>query len=287
MAVVKLHRLLGLVPLAEFRWNRELGRLRNRLQLARKWWLRPHTSYQPFFVVATCRSGSNLLMSYLHQQDSVSALSEVLCPQLTIGPSRFRISTRRAIQHIRYSLQGEKTPVRGCKLMLQQLAHCDLTLDKLDAAFPGAKYIILYRQSLAEQFVSQRTAMTTKQFLLMAGQERKRTSVVINPDELRAYCDQMRANYRQVLAHPWLAGRSVLLNYEELTADPQHWLNEHIWPLLDLPPVPPQTYLLKQNTEPLAQRISNYREVATLLHSPLCKQYHVWPWQRHAERRAA
>ena len=269
------------------RWDLEWQRLKNRLQLSRKWWLRPHTPYQPFFVIASCRSGSNLLLSYLKQQPSVAALSEVLCPQLPIGPSRCCVPPATAIKHIRYSLQGEKAPLRGAKLMLHQLANCQLTLDSIDAAFPTAKYIVLYRQSLAEQFVSQQTAMTTKQFLLFSGQERKQARVVIDPAALRSYCDGMRASYREAINRPWLAGRAVLLSYEELTADPAHWLADHIWPLLGLPPAPAQTSLVKQNTLPLAQQITNYHEVAGLLHSPLCRQHHVWPWQRHTLRRAA
>lgn len=269
------------------RWDLEWQRLMNHTRLARRWWLRGHQSYQPFFVIATCRSGSNLLLSYLNQSPEVSALSEVLCPQLAIGPSRYEVSPARAIKHIRYSLQAEKSPVRGAKLMLHQLASCRLTLSKLDAAFPDARYLVLYRQSLAEQFVSFESAKATKQFLVFDGQERRHAQVVVDPQELRGYCDRLRASYREAISHPWLAGRAVLLSYEELTAEPEHWLSEHICPLLGIEPMPPKTYLHKQATEPLSQRVSNYNQVATLLHSPLCRQQHVWPWERQARRRAA
>jgi hypothetical protein len=45
--------------------------------------------------------------------------------------------------------------------------------------------------------------------------------------------------------------------------------------------------LEKQATEPLAQRVKNYLQVSTLLHSPLCRQQHAWPWERQMKRRAA
>ena len=269
------------------RWDLEWQRLRHRWKLTRRWWFKAHTAYQPFFVIATCRSGSNLLLSYLCQDPNISALSEVLCPQLAIGPSRYMVSSQRAIRHIRHSFQAEKAPIRGAKLMLHQLANCRLTMSKLDAAFPEAKYIVLYRQSLAEQFVSQNAARTTKQFLILPGQERKETQVTIDPGELRSYCDHMRASYREAINHPWLAGRAVLLSYEELTADPEYWLSEQICPLLGTQPLPPKTYLQKQSTKPLAQQITNYQQVAALLHSPLCRQHHAWPWERQAKRRAA
>jgi hypothetical protein len=50
---------------------------------------------------------------------------------------------------------------------------------------------------------------------------------------------------------------------------------------------PPQTQLCKQNTRPLAQQVTNYRDVAALLQSPLCRQHHSWPWQRSNGKHAA
>src|SRR5262245_63243085 len=96
-------------------------RLKTQANLLKKWWLRRHKPYQPLFLVATCRSGSNLLMSYLAQQPGVAMLSEVLSSQLPIGPSRDCIPPASAISHISYSLQGAKTADHSCKLILYHL----------------------------------------------------------------------------------------------------------------------------------------------------------------------
>jgi LPS sulfotransferase NodH len=264
----------------------EWARLKTHLRLWQKWWLRPHRSFQPVFVIATCRSGSNLLVSYLKQQPEVAMLSEVLCSQLPYGPRRDRIPASQAIRHIRYCLQGERGVVRGCKLMLHQLADCQLSLDDLQREFPKAKFIILYRQALAEQFVSLKIAEATRQFTLGLGESPRRTEVAVNPAELRAYCDDVRRRYRDALSSPWLAERAVLLSYEELVANPAGWLKQEICPLLGVPFHPPETRLLKQNTRPLAEQVFNYREVAGLLHSPLCRQYHDLPG-RGVQRKAA
>jgi LPS sulfotransferase NodH len=265
----------------------EWQRLQHRLRLLKKWWLRPHLPYQPVFVIATCRSGSNLLVSYLDQLPSVNVLGELLCPLMPHGPRRDCIPPAKAINHIRFCLQGERGQVRGCKLMLFQLTNCGLTLDSLDAAFPQSKFIVLYRQSLAEQYVSHQTAIATRQFLLRPGERRKRTDLTIDPAHLRAYCDDIRRGYRNVLDHSWLDGRSVVLSYEELVAEPNHWLQQHICPLLGVPFVEPATKLCKQNTEPLANQIANYRDVAALLNSPLCRQHHLGPAPRQGQTRAA
>ncbi len=262
-------------------------RLKTQVNLLKKWWLRRHVPYQPLFLVATCRSGSNLLMSYLAQQPGVAMLSEVLSSQLPIGPRRDCIPPATAISHIRYCLQGEKTPVRGCKLMLYQLANCRLTLDDIHAAFPAAKYIVLYRQSLAEQFVSHQQALATRQYLLPDGEAAKQSEVVIDSAELRRYCDEIRRGYCEVLRHSWLADRAILLSYEELIADTGLWLEKRICPLLGVQYRAPQTRLRKQSTQPLADRVANYREVSSLLHSPLCRQYHHWPFPAPACARAA
>src|SRR6476660_1797023 len=150
----------------DFRW----ARFKSRLRLLQKWWLWPHATFQPLFVIATWRSGSNLLLSYLQQQPKLAMLSEVLCSRLPIGPSRDRLSPKKAIQHIRFNLQGERAVIRGCKFMLHHLSSCDLALDDLNREFPSAKYIILYRQALAEQFVSHRVAEATDQYLLREGE---------------------------------------------------------------------------------------------------------------------
>jgi LPS sulfotransferase NodH len=269
------------------RFRLEWRRLKHGYTLSRKWWLRKHEPYQPLFVIASFRSGSNLLLSYLAQQPGVSMLGEVLCHRLPIGPRRPCQTPANAVRQIRRSLQGERTPIRGCKLMLDQLKNCRLSLDHLNSAFPDAKYIVLYRQSLAEQFVSHRLAWLTQQFVLRPGEKPRRAELTIDPDDLRQYCDQTRSGYREVLNHPWLAGRAVLLSYEELTADTDHWLAEHICPLLAVPVVTPATRLLKQNTLPLDQQITNYRDVAGLLESSLCQQHHVGPWQRGCQFSAA
>jgi len=227
-----------------------------------------------------------LLLSYLKQQPNVSVLSEVLCSRLPIGPRDDRLPPKTAIRHIRYSLQGEKTAVRGCKLMLHQLSNCGLSLNDLNREFPNAKYIVLYRESLAEQFVSHRVAEATNQYLLREGDMRREAEVHVNPHELRTYCDDMRRRYHDALDCHWLAGRTVLLSYEELVADPRHWLGQHLCPLLEVPFGGSQARMNKQSTRPLAERIVNYREVAALVHSPLCRQQHSLPTRQDARRAA-
>jgi len=63
----------------------------------------------------------------------------------------------------------------------------------------------------------------------------------------------------------------VVLTYDELTSDPSRCLREVICPLLDVPPIQPKCNLCKQSTEPLADRVAHYSEVAALLNSPMAR----------------
>ena len=264
------------------RWQQ----FRQELRRQKHWWLRPHPDYQPFFILATCRSGSNLLLDYLRQFPGIAGHTEVLCPLLAIGPTRAKLRPVQAIRHIRLSLQTKRLPIRGCKLMLHQLANCQVTMPDLDRAFPRAKYLILYRESLAEQFVSQKLAETTQQWLLKPGEQQKQPRIVIQPGDLQWYCNSMRSAYGNVLQHPGLAERSAILSYEELTTNPAACLREAVCPLLGLPPAPIQTQLRKQNTKGFDERVVNYAEVKELLEGPQCWQHYAWP-ARSANRHAA
>jgi LPS sulfotransferase NodH len=274
-------------PLKLAQLGLEWQRLRHQAQLHFQWWRQPHTPYQPVFVLASHRSGSNLLIDYLNRMPGVESHSEILCRVFANGPASYQVGARRTLGHIRRSLHTLRSATRGCKLMLDQLAASRLPLDALHAAFPEAKYIVLYRQSLAEQFVSKQTAFATNQWTLCKDHERKHARVRVNPTALRTYCEKMRQSYREALGHAWLPERALVLSYEELTAHPRRWLREEICPLLGVPPSEPQTLLLKQSTLPLAERVENYSEVAALLASPLCQQRYSWPDRRETHRRAA
>jgi LPS sulfotransferase NodH len=269
--------------------RRRLLRVRqfhHQAKLMAQWWLKSATTYQPVFVLATHRSGSNLLVDYLNRLPGVKCLSEILCYTLPYGLARSQHRRQTALGHIRRSLHPLSTSIRGCKLMLDQLSNCRLPLDVLDAALPRAKYIVLYRQSLAEQFLSRQAAKATQQWFLVDGQEPKQARVAVDGESIRSYCTSIRESYREILDHAWLPQRGVLLSYEELTADPYRCFAEQICPLLGVPPSRPETALRKQNTLPLAERVANYREVAPLLTSPLCRQHYSWS-QSTALRRAA
>jgi LPS sulfotransferase NodH len=262
----------------------EYQRLKHQIRLQRHWWFKPHQPYQPLFVVATCRSGSNLLRSYLNNQPGICVQGELLYPGSPFGVRRSHTPPSTAVRHIRLSLQAAKAPVRGCKLMLYQLANCQLTIENVHAAFPHARFVVLYRQDLARQFVSQKLADITRQFALRAGEEKKQARIIVHRDELWAYCGELRNRYRELLSRAWLQECSVLVSYEELVQTPDHWLRHEICPLVGIEAVAASTNLCKQNSQPLSATIANYAEIEQFL--PACRQRLEWTHVGSAGRAA-
>jgi LPS sulfotransferase NodH len=277
-------RVRGLVSAAS--WL-QCKRCLHQARLWAQWRLRTHTPYRALFVLATPRSGSTLLGDYVNSLVGVEIQSEILHPSAPIGIAPAQSNADAAIRHIRHSLHLSRTPIRGCKLMLDHLDNCALTLDALNSAFPDSRYVILYRQSLAAQYLSLESAWATNQWILHEDHQRTNPRVHLDPGKLRSYCEGTRSAYRRILDHAWLQKRSALISYEELTVDPDRSLQKQICPLLDVPVAPLKTTLLKQNTSPLHQRVANYAAIAPLLASPLCHQYYTWPDERSAHRRAA
>lgn len=240
-------------------------------------WRRPDDAYRPLLVIATARSGSNLLLDYLRRLPGVACRSEVLCTHRPFGISPRQTKPATALAHIERSLRSLREPIRGCKLMLNQVAACGLTIETIDAAFPEARYLVLYRQSLAEQFISRESALLTGQWLLREGEERKQAGVHVDPAKLRSFAEETRQAYRKILSYGPLRERSAILSYEELAENPSACFQQVICPLLGVPAATPRPALRKQNVLPLTQRVVNYREVAALLDSPVCHQHYSWP----------
>jgi LPS sulfotransferase NodH len=274
-------------PHSKIGWLLAARRFRHRLKLTLARWLLPDRHYVPLFVLATGRSGSTLLIDYLRSLSGVNCYSEVLAQDARIGLRREERTPEASLRHIRRSLQSLRTPIRCCKFMLYQLEECGLTMDDLRRAFPDAKYLIIYRESLVEQYLSRCSASVSGQWLVRRGKTPKQPQVTVDPLELHTYCEETRQQYEGLLTHAWLREHSVLLSYEDLVADPRRWFFDHICPLLNLPGGEPQTRLVKQNSRSVADRVENYHAIAEALNNPSYRQRYASPDSANAAPRAA
>jgi len=252
----------------------------------RHWVLRPHTPYRAVFVIASPRSGSNLLLDYLSQLQGVECQSEVLNWGVPTGPNKF-LHPHKVILHLQQSLQTLQAQHRGCKLFLSELEHYRLTVDDLENAFPKPIYFVLYRENLAEQFASIQAAKQTQQWILLPGQKAKKIQVTIDAQELNDYCHTMRRGYASLTATGAVADRGAVLSYEQLTTDPAGCLRNIVCPLLQVPFVEPSTTLRKQNTQSLENRVTNYAALASILNGTMCHLQLSSSWTSPKRSRAA
>lgn len=228
------------------------------------------------FVVGAGRDGTNLLVDYLNSLPDVAVGGEVLNVNTYDGLPE-GVSRNGVLRHIRRSLHAQAAPVRGVKLHFAQLAGRGLSLAEVAGRFADARFLILYRQSMAEQFVSRARAAASGQWLLKDGQKPRDATVRIDAQELRDYCARNRGYYEGLTAQPWFVGRAVLFSYEQLAAAPQQVFDEMIFPLLDVPAQEIHTSLRKQNTRTLADVVENYDEVGELLESDACRHEYAMP----------
>lgn len=232
---------------------------------------------RPFFVVTSERTGSNLLVDYLRSLPGVAMTGEALSPLLTIGIRTRLVSRRAVLRHLRKTLRDLDGDVVGAKLMFWHLHEIHrLSLDDLREAFPDVRFIILYRSSLAEQYVSHRIAEATGQFALRDGAERREARVVVDPDDFRLYCSRIREHYERALAVPWMKERGVILSYDELIEEPQSMIRDRLAPLLSVEYAAPRSALVRQNPAPLQERVINYCEVEGLFASSEARQTYAF-----------
>ncbi|MBI3252401.1 MAG: sulfotransferase [Candidatus Omnitrophica bacterium] len=231
----------------------------HRVKLAAHFYTR-RSEKEPVFVIATKRSGSNLLISYLNSIPGVAFLPEILNPDMSYGLRRRWISRAAVLRHIVHSIHYTPTRICGAKLIFMCLQRHGLVLEDLKAAFPNARFIVLYRESLIDQFISFKAAEFTGQWV-WTPDYRVPPPFRFDREEFGRFRRRIEGLYRDVFKSIWLRDRSVVLSYEELTRDAQGIFEEHIFPLLGVPASPVFTEMRKQNTRPLSEAVENYGEI--------------------------
>ena len=247
---------------------------------------------QPVFVLFTPRTGSHLLAELMNSVPSISIQQEPL-HRLSLqrghwgwitrlSPHATVLFWRRAAyrRYMEFRL-GSPKPICGGTLGEQQLRETGIDIADLVRWFDGARFLVLYRRSLAEQYTSWRVALRTRQWHWMKGGEphppfelrlRFERRAVLNRFEL------VRQFYSDLLEHPELRRRARLLSYEELRDDPQRAFDEVLFPWLGLPHTTVRNERLrKQGTRPMRDVIENYAELEDVLTGPIAEQRYSLP----------
>ena len=259
--------------------------LKNRTKLIRKrsmhrfkLFLKYHLNREekePVFIIATRRTGSNLLLGYLNSIPEASFAPEILNKSMRYGLRSGFISKKAVLRHIAYSINACEEKVCGTKIIKLHLENHKINLEDLRRHFPKARFIILYRRSILHQFVSVQIAEATNTWS-WTNQFQLPSSMVINVPELLEYCKMIKGFYRDIFSHGWLKERSIVMSYEELAESPQEIFERTVFPFLGLPVSPVASEAKKQNTKKTHQIVQNYKDVIPWIGHPLTYQDYLF-----------
>ena len=255
--------------------------LKNRTKLPRKRFLhrlriflnyrRRRHEKSPVFILSSYRSGSNLFLSYFDSVPGIAFASEVLNPDMAYGLRNRRISKKAVLRHIRHSLHAFPERICGAKIHMEQLAMHGLTAGELRAAFPDAKFILLYRESIFEQYLSLRIAETTRQWLWNSG-FRLPGKMTVDVADLQRYASRLKGFYEAALKELDACGKTFLISYEQLASRPEKVFNSALFDFLGLPASPVSTFMKKQNTALPSDLVQNYDQIEWVAGHPAFKQ---------------
>ena len=231
----------------------------------------------PVFVISDKRTGSHVLLDCLNSIPGVSFAAEILNPRMFYGLRRHFISKKSVQRHIVHSIHDSVDRIRGAKFLRGDLEAHGISLPDLKSLFPKARFIILYRRSLLDQFISLKIAEATGLWL-WTKDFRLPGAFYISSSEFQAYCWETKAFYVELFRQEWLRSCSLALSYEDLVEDTQGVFEGAVCPFLGMPFTPVHHGMVKQNTKEPRQMIENYDEIACILHSPIA-------WQEYTPRR--
>lgn len=219
------------------------------------------TPIQPVIIVAEARTGSTLLADYLRCHSGVHVGGEVLNPFFAAGLRRKWISKRSAIRHIVHSLYYQPVRVSVVKLHLAHMAWHGVTLRDLEIAIPDVKFLVLYRGSLAEQFVSREIVRETRTFEDRQGRTQRVESLKVDVGKFVEFAEGMRQEYEEAINTVSDHHRMCFVGYEELAHNPSEAFESRICPFLEMMPVELKTSLRKQNRKSLRELVENFEEL--------------------------
>ena len=255
----------GLLARHGWSWQRrlDLHRLRSRVRLYFRYCTSRSRPTTQLLVVGASRSGTSLLTSYLHSLPDVSMRGEVLNP---LVPQGRKVTHRGAARrHIRVSLNAQPGPVGGVKILLGHLTRHGLNAPDLFDLFPNPKFLVIYRRSLAEQYVSVQIAKQTGSWNLTTDAASPKEVVSVNPKDFARFCAETRNGYERFLSHQFVRERTLIVRYEDLVADSDTFFREDICPFLSIEHHPVSSGFRRQNPYLLSEKVENFAQVRELL----------------------
>lgn len=224
----------------------------------------------PIFVITSPRTGSYLLLDYLSSHPYIDSLGEVINPDIVRGIRTKFISKQEVLFHIKTSLNTSKSKNGVIKLMSDQMETHRLNIDDIRDTFPTAQFIILYRESLLKQYISNELSKRSGVWKLDKEKNKQRwdkSSITfeINPGDFQQFCESTKQFYVNILGKEWIKKEALILSYEELIGNSKDKLGGKLFSFLNLPKAEIKTDLKTMNERSAEEIVTNYHEIKELL----------------------
>lgn len=220
----------------------------------------------PLFVICEARTGSTLLCDYLDSHPMVSSKFEIL-NRGQIPALRYARSPDDINYYLDALWKAMPAKIRCGKIHFTHFDDFGIGPDHLVQWFPRARFLVLYRASLLDQFVSLKLAQVTGRWIATCPGDETRRSITLDLEELCEFADTTSRRYTELVHDPALRGRHATISYESLVTDTPCVFESTIWPFIGIPPVPVATTLRKQNRLSLEACVDNLKEVRAAVNS--------------------
>jgi hypothetical protein len=162
----------------------------------------------------------------------------------------------------------------AAKLMIHHLKWRKLTPLELVARYPNARFIVLYRQNLVRQYVSQQLLVLTGQERLRESTKKSENRLEINPAALRSFCSRTKHKYTEFLNSAAIGSeRLSVFSYEELAENAQGVFDSKVFPLLQQPSTTIHSSMLRQHTEKMSDLVINFECIRDFAESSEAKLF--------------
>ena len=219
----------------------------------------PQVDY-PCFIVCESRSGSTLLCGYFDQLPNVGCEYEILNSGQIPVLNSIRLK-RHLYKYMLMSMAAMPEQLRTAMIHFSHLQEKNLSFYDLIKIFPTARFILLYRRSLLDQYVSLKLAEKTGRYIAFSKKEETKESIEIDVNDFVHYANKLKANYNETVNNPILKGRLLIVSYEDLVMQRDRVMQEFICPFLGVQSVKLSTKMRKQNQLPIDKAIRNYEDL--------------------------
>ncbi|MDJ0795949.1 MAG: hypothetical protein QNJ51_03790 [Calothrix sp. MO_167.B12] len=220
-------------------------------------------------VIILCapRTGSTLISSYLDSLNEFKSYGEVLNPELypfIEKLNKLPFKRNLSLLKIKFILADNNASV---KLIFSQCEKLGVNVNDLEKNFPFVKFVIIYRSSLIDSYISYQRAKKTNEWFTTKNTNSQKLSFRIDKDDFLNYCRRTKKLYYRCNSEA-LLNRSMVVEYQKLSTEPQKLFQEEICPFLDITYTPVKSSLRKQIVTPLSELIENFDDISELINSP-------------------